>query len=227
MKIGYVIAIDGPSGAGKSTVAKEVARRLGYRYIDTGAMYRAAGLFADREGVDIADESRLGDLLSRLVIRQELNDGNIVTMLGGEDVSDAIRSPDMAMKASAISSVPAVRERLKSLQREMGESGGVVMEGRDIGTVIFPDADYKFFLIASAEERARRRLLDHRAKGEDIGLEELLEQIRKRDRDDSTRAVAPLRRASDAREIDSTGKTIEEVVEEICEAVAAGGAEQE
>lgn len=215
MKIGYVIAVDGPAGAGKSTVARELARKLNYRYIDTGAMYRAAALAASREGVELSEGPELMDFLNRLTITQDMDGDRVLTRLGDEDVSERIRSQEMAMKASAISALPAVRRRLLDLQREMGEAGGVVMEGRDIGTVVFPDADYKFFLTASDEERARRRLLEIHDKGADADFETVLKELRDRDRRDSTRKVAPLCRARDAQMIDSDRKDVDEVVEEI------------
>ncbi len=225
MKLRYVIAIDGPSGAGKSTVARELAKKLGYRYIDTGAMYRAAALAADRERLDLNDADELARFLSRLQIRQQMSGGNVITLLGAEDVSQAIRSGDMGLKASAISAVPRVRERLTALQREMGKNGGVVMEGRDIGTVVFPDADYKFFVTASPEERARRRCEELKLKGEKAELAAVLAEIRKRDHDDSTRAVAPLRRAPGAIEIETTTSNVEQVVAEIAGRLAGKGAE--
>ena len=224
MKIRYVIAIDGPSGAGKSTIARELARKLGYRYIDTGAMYRAAALAAERQGVSLDDAGAMAALAPRLVIGQEMAGGNLITLLDGEDVSKAIRRADMGLKASAISALPLVRERLTELQRRMGKQGGVVMEGRDIGTVVFPDADYKFFLVASARERARRRSEELKQKGENIDPSKVLADLQKRDYDDATRAVAPLRRAPEAIEIDSTARTIEEVVEEILRRMGFSGA---
>ena len=224
MKLGYVIAIDGPSGAGKSTVARELAKKLGYRYIDTGAMYRAAALAADRERVDLKDAAELARFLSRLEIRQEMSGENVITLLGGEDVSEAIRRTDMGLKASAISALPPVRERLTALQREMGRKGGVVMEGRDIGTVVFPDADYKFFVTASAEERARRRCEELRQKGETVELAAVLGDIRKRDHDDSTRVLAPLRRAPGAVEIETTTQNVQQVVDAIATRLAGKGA---
>jgi len=215
MKKGHVIAIDGPSGAGKSTVARTLAKRLGYRYIDTGAMYRAAALYAHRLGVDIHDQEKMAEMLEGLSISQDMRDGEVRTYLSGEDVSQEIRRPEMAMKASDISALPEVRKRLLELQREMGRQGGVVLEGRDIGTVVFPDADHKFFLTASAEERARRRYAEHMEKGEVVDETAVLEEIEKRDLNDSMRAVAPLKKADDATEIDSTGKDVEGVVSEM------------
>ncbi len=221
MNLRYVIAIDGPSGAGKSTVARLLAERLGYTYIDTGAMYRAAALFADRRGVDISDREALENLLESLHISQEMQDAKVVTLLHGEDVSERIRSADMGMKASAISAAPAVREKLLALQRSMGENGGVVMEGRDITTVVFPDADYKFFLTASKEERARRRCEELVQRGQETDFNTVLQEINIRDENDSTRAAAPLRRADDALEIDTTDKSVEEVVSKLKEVISS------
>ncbi len=215
MKIGYVIAIDGPSGAGKSTAAKELAERLGYKYIDTGAMYRAAALQARRKGVDLENPGKLEDFLKSFTIRQEMINGEVITRMGDEDVTDLLRAPDMGMMASRISASPVVRERMVELQREMGKEGGVVMEGRDIGSVVFPDADYKFFLNASTEERAKRRRNEHKQRGEEVDLDTLLSEIKQRDLNDSTREVAPLLRAPDAIEIDSTDKDVNVVVEEM------------
>lgn len=226
MKKGYIIAIDGPSGAGKSTVARQLAKRLGYRYIDTGAMYRCAALASQREGVDVDDPGALDDFLERLVIRQEMSGESVITFLGDEDVSLAIRREDMGMKASAISALAPVRERLVAIQREMGHDGRVVMEGRDIGTVVFPDARYKFFITATNEERAGRRHRELELKGENVDFQEVLLDIMKRDKDDSTRAVAPLRRAPGALEIDSTRKSVNNVVEDILSVIGASVAEK-
>lgn len=223
MKIGYVIAIDGPSGAGKSSVARDLAKKLGYRFIDTGAMYRAAALAAERAGVDPHDLAALERLFGAINLRQETVEGTVLTFLDGENVSAAIRTADMGLKASAVSALPQVRERLTALQRRMGAEGGVVMEGRDIGTVVFPDADFKFFLTASVEERARRRRDELVARGETVDPGRMLREIGERDRQDSTRALAPLRRPPDALEIDSTAKTLEQVVDEICKIVRSAG----
>jgi len=227
MNLRYVIAIDGPCGSGKSTVAREVAKRLGYRYIDTGAMYRAAALSAEREGVDLTDRDALARLMQKLDISQEMEDGQVLTFLSRENVSDRIRKPDMSMKASRISAVPEVRGKLLAVQRKMGESGGVVMEGRDIGTVVFPEADFKFYLTASDYERARRRQEEQVARGDVQDFEAVLEEIRQRDLNDITRETAPLRRAPGAVEIDSTHKTVEQVVEEMIAHIGAFGGERE
>lgn len=210
-KKGLVIAIDGPSGAGKSTLARLLARRLSYVYIDTGAMYRAVGWKARQEGIDPADEQGLAELCLRTEIGIMDGDAPRFTV-NGIDVTGDIRTPEMGMMASAVSKSPAVRARLLVLQRELGANGGVVMDGRDIGTVVFPDADVKFYLDASAEERGRRRHAELKEKGMDIDLERITSEIRERDRQDSGRALAPLRRADDAVLIDSSSMTIDEVL---------------
>ena len=211
-KKGPVIAIDGPSGAGKSTIAKLLARRLGYTYIDTGAMYRAIGWKAKRDGVDPADEGALARLCAgtEVTIRHDA-DGQRV-LVNGIDVTDDIRTPEMGMLASAVSKSPAVRARLLTLQRMLGEAGGVVMDGRDIGTVVFPRAEVKFYLDASAEERGRRRWQELKEKGMDVDRAAITEEIRARDLQDSSRSIAPLTRAADARYLDSSTMTINDVV---------------
>lgn len=212
-KKGLVIAIDGPSGAGKSTVARRLAKRLGYTYIDTGAMYRAIGWKAKQEGIDPANETALAGLCGRIqvLLMNDADDPRIA--VDGIDVSEAIRTPEMGMMASAVSKSPAVRARLLSLQRDLGARGGVVMDGRDIGTVVFPDAEVKFYLDASPEERGRRRYRELSAKGMDVDLDRITREIRERDHQDSGRAIAPLKRAEDAVLIDSSGREIDEVVE--------------
>jgi CMP/dCMP kinase len=210
---GLVIAIDGPSGAGKSTIAKRLARRLGYTYIDTGAMYRAVGWQSKREGVDPGDEPAMEQLCGRTEVSIQHDTDTQRVLVNGTDVTGEIRTPEMGMLASAVSKSPAVRARLLTLQRMLGEAGGVVMDGRDIGTVIFPRADVKFFLDASAEERGRRRWLELKEKGLDVDRDAITEEIRVRDLQDSSRAIAPLKRAEDARYVDSSAMTIDQVVE--------------
>lgn len=210
-----IIAIDGPSGSGKSTVAKLLASRLGYMYIDTGAMYRAVALQAKRDSVDINDSSALSRLCNSVKLEFVPDNGGLRTILNGEDVSEAIRTPEMSMAASAISARKEVREALLVLQRRMGETGGVVLEGRDVGTVIFPNAEAKFFLDASLDERGKRRYRELAAKGMDVTLEQTIEDVRKRDDNDSSRDIAPLKKADDAVVVDSTGLAIEEVVEKM------------
>lgn len=207
-----VIAIDGPSGAGKSTVARLLAERLGYVYIDTGALYRAVGWKANQEGIDPANEQALADLCSRTEIGITNTASHQHILVDGRDVSGEIRTPEMGMMASAVSKSQAVRARLLNVQRRLGAQGGVTMDGRDIGTVVFPDADIKFYLDASAEERGRRRFQELRAKGMDVDLDRITAEIGERDRQDSTRALAPLRKAPDAVLIDSTGMSVDAVV---------------
>ncbi len=213
-----VIAIDGPAGAGKSTVAKLVAKRLGYLYVDTGAMYRAVALKALRLGMDINDEVMMSQLaqMTDIALRQQ-SDGNVQVLLDGEDVTEAIRTPDVSEASSVVSAHLGVREALTAKQRLLAEQGGVVMEGRDVQTVVAPDAEVKIFLTASLEERAKRRWLEMRQRGVDIPYEQVLQDLKERDERDSTRSVAPLRKAPDAVEIDTTGMTIDEVVDKIVE----------
>jgi CMP/dCMP kinase len=208
-----VIAVDGPSGAGKSTTARLLAEKLGYTYIDTGAMYRAIGWKAKQEGLDPSREDALQELCGRTDVTIGRRDGDPAFFVNGRDVSSEIRTPEMGMMASAVSKSPAVRARLLVLQRELGKSGGVVMDGRDIGTVVFPDAEVKFFLSANAEERGRRRYRELRAKGMDVDLERITREIRARDEQDSGRSIAPLKPAGDAVMIDSSDLDINGVLE--------------
>jgi cytidylate kinase len=212
-----VVAIDGPAGAGKSTIARRVAERLGFTYIDTGAMYRAVALWALRQGVDTRDMHRMEQLALAADIK--LAPGKI--LLNGEDVSEAIRAPEVTNGASRAAVLPGVRRALVAKQRAIGERSSVVMEGRDIGTVVFPDADVKIFLDAHPEERVRRRLVEERAKGAAIDESVLAKQMDERDRRDSTRADAPLAQAPDAIYLDSTSLNIEQVEEAILKIVRA------
>ncbi len=212
-----IVAIDGPAGAGKSTVAKRLADSLGFVLVDTGAMYRVVALAARDAGVAREDEAGIGALARSLVERCAIafeRDGarGLRVRLDGQDVTDAIRTADMGMSASTVSAHKPVRDALLDMQRQAGRSGGVVLEGRDIGTVVFPDADVKFFLTARAEVRARRRFEELAARGAGTTFEETLEDVRRRDEQDTTRAVAPLRQASDAVLIDSSDITIDETV---------------
>ncbi|MBI5419737.1 MAG: (d)CMP kinase [Deltaproteobacteria bacterium] len=209
-----IITIDGPSGAGKTTVSKRLAERASLTRLDTGAMYRACALAAREAGVPWSDGARLGRLCAdlRLAFRQE--GGEMRILLCGEDASEAIRTPEISMGASEVSTHKAVREAMVRLQRKMGEKGGVVLEGRDTGTVVFPDADAKFVLDAAAAVRARRRFLEWGA-GERKPFEEVLREVLLRDIQDSTREHSPLRMAEGAVYIDTTTMTAEEVVEEM------------
>jgi len=216
-----IIAIDGPAASGKSTTAKLLAQRLGYVYIDTGAMYRCCGLAARAAGINLADEGALTDLMRRIDIQILYRvDGNRI-LLNGEDVTAAIRTEDMGRLASDISTHRVVRERMVALQQQMGKSGGIVMDGRDIGTVVFPAADVKFFMTASVEARAQRRVLELQQKGQKPDYQTVLEEMRLRDLQDSTRALAPLQPAADAILIDNTGMTIEEQVEALMDRISA------
>ncbi len=209
---GLIIAVDGPSGAGKSTIARLLSKRLGYLYLDTGAMYRAVALAVKRAGVSPDDDGALAAVCREAEISFVRTDDHCHVFLDGEDVSAAIRTPELSLLTSKISMKKAVRDILARRQRELGQDGGVVLEGRDIGTVVFPDADLKFFLSASAEERGKRRYLELKAKGEDVQLERTIAEVAQRDQQDAQREHAPLRRADDAIDIDSTGLSIEEVV---------------
>jgi len=209
---GVVVAIDGPSGAGKSTVARLLAERLGYLYIDTGAMFRAVALAVKRAMVKPDDDEALGRICASLEISFERDEKGYRVLSNGEDVSEAIRTPEISQLTSRISAKKAVRDILLHEQRRMGRSGNVVLEGRDIGSVVFPDAEVKFFLSASPEERGRRRYLELLAKGEDVTLEKTVAEVAARDARDEQREVAPLRMADDALLIDSTGVSIEDVL---------------
>jgi cytidylate kinase len=209
---GIVVAIDGPSGAGKSTIARLLAEHLGYIQIDTGAMYRAAAFMIDRNGVDLGDLAAVERFCSTLDIRLELDSGRQVVRANGTDVTDLIRTPEMSLLTSRVSTLKPVRQALLHAQQLMGNRGGVVLEGRDIGTVVFPDAEMKFYLSASVEERARRRCEELTGKGETVTLDETITAVAERDRQDSERDIAPLRQADDAILIDSSRLTVDEVL---------------
>jgi CMP/dCMP kinase len=210
-----IIAIDGPVGSGKSTLARRVAALLGYTYLDTGAMYRSIALKAQRRGLSFDASEQLTALAgeTRIDLRQldGATDGTQQVLLDGEDVTAMIRTPEVAQAASKVAMVPGVRKVLVSEQRRAGERGGVVMEGRDIGSVVFPDAQLKIFLTASPEVRAERRWREHEQKGDSIDLARTLEEVHERDRRDSERASSPLVRAKDAVVVDSTAMESEEV----------------
>lgn len=209
------VAIDGPSGAGKSTIARAVAARLGFVYVDTGAMYRTIGLAVCRAGVPLGDTAGILPVLPGLSVSLRYQDGEQHVLLGGEDVSDYIRTPEMSKYASFVSAVPEVRAFLLDTQRDMARTHSVVMDGRDIGTVILPDAAVKIFLTASPEARAQRRYLELRQKGETVTQDEVLADMRQRDRDDSTRAQAPLRQAADAVLVDTSELTLEQSMDAV------------
>ena len=206
-----IITIDGPAGAGKSSVARRLAQRLGFYFLDTGAMYRAVALAALRRGIDVSQPDLLAALVDKLDIRV---DGDRV-LLDGEDVGQAIRTSEVTALVSAVADHPRVRQRLVQLQRQAAEGRNIVTEGRDQGTVVFPDADLKIFLTASPEVRARRRQAELLARGESIELDELLQQIKERDRRDQNRQVGPLRKADDAVEINTDSLSLDEVVDRI------------
>lgn len=208
-----VVAIDGPAGAGKSTIARRIAERLGFLYIDSGAMYRAVGLWALRTGVELTDAHRLEQLAREAHI--ELRPDGKRVLLNGEDVTEAIRTPEVSQAASLVSTVPAVRRAMVAEQRRMSTEASVVMEGRDIGTVVFPDAGIKIFLDADAGVRAGRRLVEAAERGESVDAAVMAREIAERDTRDRTRSEAPLLQAPDAVYVDSTGLGIEQVEEKI------------
>ena len=204
------VAIDGPSGAGKSSMAKRLAAELGYTYVDPGAMYRSVGLYALRAGKDPADNAAVEALLPQVHLDILLKDGTQHVLLNGEDVSSAIRAEEVGMAASAVGANPAVRAFLLDTQRNLAKSRDVLMDGRDIGTVVLPDATVKIFLTASPEARAQRRFAELQAKGEQADFETVLADIRRRDDQDTHRATAPLRRADDAVLVDTSELDIEQ-----------------
>lgn len=216
-----VVTIDGPAGAGKSTVAKQLARRLGYRLLDTGAIYRAVALMAHRAGTAWSDAEACAQIARDLDIRYDFVGDKNHVFLGDEDVSAAIRTPDVSQGASQVSAHPPVRTALLELQRRLAAGGGLVVEGRDTGTVVFPSAEAKFFLTATPEERARRRVAELRATGADVDYDKTLAEIAERDQRDASRDVAPMKPADDAVLVDSSTQTIEQVVESLARTVEA------
>ncbi len=210
-----VIAIDGPAGSGKSTVSKRLAKRLGLLYIDTGAMYRALTLKAIRDKVDLEDESSLIALARTTKIDLEEKGENLKVFLDGEDVAGLIRTQELTNKVKYIAGTPGVRSEMVKLQRAIGERRGAVLEGRDIGTVVFPNADYKFYLDADPEERTRRRYKELAEIGQKVNLETIKKDVTSRDRSDMTRSVGALKKASDAILVDTTRLSIDEAVEKI------------
>ena len=207
-----LITIDGPAGAGKTTVSKILAQRLGFRYVDTGALYRGVALAAQDANIDVADDDSLENMLKNLAIGFIVRDGATRLILNKQDVTDDIRTPEVTMAASAVSARPVVRQYLLNLQHELGRAKHAVFEGRDMGTVVFPDADLKFYLDASVEVRAMRRFDECKGQNRQ-SITEVENDITRRDKNDSTRAVAPLRAAKDAIVIDATELSVEQVVE--------------
>jgi len=222
---GCVVAIDGPAGAGKSTVARELARRLGYTLVDTGALYRGVALAAKERGVRWDDGPALGALATSIRLAFAARpDGAQRLHVDGRDRADDIRTPEISMGASDVSKLPEVRAALLGIQRELGREGGVVLEGRDIGTVVFPDAEAKIFLTASAEKRARRRVAELEARGVSSYFARTLQEVQIRDAQDQNRPLAPLKPAPDSVVLDTTDLSIEQVVQRLLELVRRAGA---
>ncbi len=217
-----VVTIDGPSGVGKSTISRRVAAMLGFTYLDTGAMYRAVAFKCHLSGIDTGDEAALKTILAAIdmqLIPAPSEDKDVQVVLDGVNISDRIRTQEISMLASAVSALKPVRDTLTRMQQEMGAKGKIVAEGRDTGTVVFPGAAWKFYLDASSEERARRRINQLRQNGQEVNEQEIRAQIIKRDRDDSERTIAPLKAALDAVHIDSTILSPDEVVQRVLEVV--------
>lgn len=213
-----IITIDGPAGVGKSTVSRKVAAATGFTYLDTGAMYRGVGLYLEEQGVETDDVDALVKNLEdmELTLSPAADENSDVGVLvNGKDVSDAIRTPKMSMVASRVSAIPVIREKLTEMQRSYGNKGKVVAEGRDTGTVVFPNAAFKFFLVGRPEERARRRVEQLQEKGVEANFDQILVMTLERDKNDSERDIAPLKQATDAVRIDTTEISVEEVVEKI------------
>lgn len=202
------IAIDGPAGAGKSTIAKTAAKELGFIYVDTGALYRAVGYYVFNKNIDPKDENRVTEILTQINVALKFVNGEQRVFLNDEDVSDKIRTPEISMYASAVSAHPSVRQFLFETQRKLARENDVIMDGRDIGTVVLPNADVKIFLTASPEERAKRRYDELVLKGENVNYEDILKDVITRDYNDSHRAIAPLKQADDAILLDTTGNEL-------------------
>lgn len=217
-----IITIDGPAGSGKSTVSRLLAARLGYLYLDTGAMYRAVALQARRKNVDLKDTEKISSICRELDLHFKTLDGATRLFLGTEDISAAIRSPEMDMLSSAVSAIKEVREAMTGLQRKMAEHGEVVAEGRDMGTVVFPDAECKFFIDADPGVRAGRRYRERQERGESVSRQAVEKELKKRDDQDMTRTLAPLVPAKDAILLDTTTLTVEEVVEKMVKTIEGG-----
>jgi len=221
VKSELIVAIDGPSGAGKSTLSKALARQLGYVNIDTGAMYRTVALAAQRGKIEPSDNEGLKTLCEGIQIKFILTDAGEQVLLNGENVSSAIRTPEISLLTAKFAAQPVVRSAMVELQQEMGAAGGVVLEGRDIGTVVFPEAEIKFFLSATAQERGRRRYEELREKGVTVDLAQTIADVEARDAADEKREHAPLKRADDAIDIDSTSMTIDQVLQQMMQMIEA------
>lgn len=216
-----IVVIDGPAGAGKTTVSKLLAESLNYRYIDTGALYRGIALAASRNGIQIEDDEALEDLCNGIHLDFRQTEGGLRFFLDREDITDQIRSPQISMQASAISARPVVRRYLLRIQRALGREKNAVFEGRDMGTVVFPQADFKFFLNADLQTRARRRYEELKQKKSEISLESVERDIRERDRNDSSRKIAPLKPAADAIHIDTSDLSADQVVRAMLDSILA------
>jgi cytidylate kinase len=207
--MGFNIAIDGPAGAGKSTIARIIAKKIGFIYVDTGALYRAVGYFVKQNGIGSKDEEKIKPLLNNIKVELKFIDFEQRVFLNDEDISDKIRTPELSMIASDVSSLKSVRDFLFDLQRDIAEKNDIIMDGRDIGTVVLPNAQLKIFLTATPEDRAKRRFEELTQKGMDVSYDDILEDIKFRDHNDSTREIAPLKQASDAILVDTTQNELE------------------
>ena len=214
-----IIAIDGPAGSGKSTVAKFIAKRLNYRYIDTGAMYRAVAWSAGKKDIDLSDENAVGQWVTQLKIEFVSDPAGQQVKVNGENATGLLKNEVVGRGAAKVAAQKKVREILVAKQQEIGQSGNVVMDGRDIGTQVFPNAELKFFMDADAEERGKRRYLELKEKNQDVDLENIIAEIKQRDYEDRTRAISPLCPAEDAIKIDTTKFAIEEVIEKVMEQI--------
>lgn len=206
------VAIDGPAGAGKSTIARKVSEEIGFIYVDTGALYRTIGYYAILHNIDPEDKDKVSACLDNIKITLKFNQGKQCVFIGDIDVSDKIRTPEISMAASAVSAIPSVRKFLLDLQKNLALENNVIMDGRDIGTVVLPNADIKIFLTASSEERAKRRYADLKIKDKDIKFQDVLNDIKQRDFNDINRKIAPLKPADDAIIVDTTGESLEQSV---------------